>query len=182
MIEKIDIRQIVADHLRTLRAPGDERLSTEDLAVFFGIPLFAGLLYLSFSGGQQGDNKIDEVLVASFSVFAALLLNIQVFLLSFQLPASQRSDDPDLGAEDRALLEAQEAKRRTFYRELFANISYSILLAMGIVFVTLIAIFCHVDQSRVVKLVQFVLIMHFTLTLLMVMKRVHALFVALKGR
>lgn len=182
MIDKVDIRQIVVDHLRTLRAPGAERQSVEDLSVFYGVPLFAGLLYLLFSGSPAVGNKIDEVLVSSFSVFAALLLNIQVFLLGFQVPTSQSAADTELGVEDRALIEKKDDMRRTFYRELFSNISYAILLAMGIVVITLIAIFCQIDQSRIVKLIQFILIMHFALTLLMVMKRVHVLFVAIRGR
>jgi hypothetical protein len=182
VIDKIDVRQIVSDHLRTLRTPGEDGLSLEDLVVFFGLPLAAGLLYVFFSGPPPEGNKIDEVLVASFSVFAALLLNIQVFLLGFQLPQVDREADPEMGREDAALLKRQEANRKTFYRELFSNISYAILLAMVIVFITLVSIFCQLDQSKAVKLMQFVLILHFTLTLLMVMKRVHVLFVAIRGR
>lgn len=180
MIEKIDIRQIVTDHLGTLRAPGVDRISVDDLIVFFGIPVLAGLLYLFFASPppQPAENKIDEILVASFSVFAALLLNIQVFLLGFKVPKFPQ--DPDVGVEDRALAEAQHGLRERFYRELFANISYAILLSMGLVFLTLIAIFCYLDGGRLIRFVQFVLTMHFALTLLMVMKRVNALFLALR--
>ena len=52
--------------------------------------------------------------------------------------------------------------------------------AMGLVFVTLLAIFCQLDQSKPIKAFQFMLIMHFALTLLMVMKRVHVLFLAIR--
>lgn len=179
MIDKINIRQIISDHVRTLRARGEERVSTEDLVVFFGVPLLAGALYLVFSGTLPADNKIDEILVAAFSIFAALMLNIQVFLLGFSLPPPPQNLS-EMGAEDRALAETKAEMRQTFFTELFANISYAILLATAIVFLTLVAIFCQVHQAKAVKVIQFAFIMHFALTLLMVMKRVNVLFVALK--
>ncbi len=180
MIDKIDICQIVADHVRTLRKPQDQRVSVEDLTLFFGLPVLSGFLYLVFSGSPPIDNKIDEVLVASFSIFAALMLNIQVFLLGVKLPA--RTTDENIAsteAEDRALHRQKTRLRTQFFKELFANISYAILISMTVVVVTLIAFFCGIEQTRVVKFIQFIMIIHFSLTLLMVLKRVHVLFAAI---
>jgi len=177
VIEKIDISQIVASHIKTLRSPGSSRVSGEDIVVFFGLPIFSGVLYFLFSGPLPVENKIDEMLIAAFSIFAALMLNIQVFLLGFRLSPTE-VDRSQLGTEDRALLERRSTQHQAFLSELFANISYAILLAMGLVFITLFCIFCQLHQLKIVKVVQFVLILHFALTLLMVMKRVNALFIA----
>lgn len=177
-MDKIDVRRIVVDHVRTLHQPGSKKVDVEDVVIFFGLPLLAGALYLIFSGRPADGNKIDEVLVASFSIFAALLLNIQVFLLGFQLPVLDSTTTNEGDVEEQALKEKKAELRVIFYRELFSNISYSILLSMGVVIVTLLAIFCQVEQSRLIKFIQFVLILHFALTLLMVMKRVHVLFYA----
>lgn len=180
-MDKVDVRRIVVDHVRTLHAPGSPSLDWEDIVVFFGLPVFAGLLYLAFANPPSDGNKIDEVLVASFSIFAALLLNIQVFLLGFHLPSLvQGGEGTEQSAEERALAAAKAETRVLFYREMFSNISYSILLAMGIVVITLLAIFCQIEHSRLIKFFQFILILHFALTLLMVMKRVHVLFYAVR--
>lgn len=185
MSSKFDIRQIISDHLKTLTDSGSTRPRIDDTFVFFGVPALSAALYFILAGDPPAgrETKVDEVLVSAFAIFAALLLNIQVFLLSVNVERKggvAAEPGTEESGEDRALRAQQVAMRDKFLEELFSNISYAILVASSLVGLTLITIFIYIDQWRIVKSVQFFMMLHFSLTLYMVMKRIHVLFGALR--
>lgn len=177
MNSKINIWQIIKDHLHSLRDEEATRIRTEDKLVFFGLPALATVLYWLFSGASPAgyQSRVDDVLVASFSVFAALLLNIQVFLLG--APRNHVLDKEKAGsAEDEILKRRKIEVERQFFEDLFANISYAILISATVVMFTLFSIFVSIDGHKMIRALQFFLVLNFFLTLLMVMKRIHYLF------
>ncbi len=188
MTRKIDVREIFFSHVRTLRSVNSEGLRWDDIAVFYVFPAVAAGLFLWFSPSPSPDTttKIDEVLLSAFSIFAGLLLNIQVFILGYRVTEKDGSDADravtDLAPEDKALAATQQGKHALFFEELFANLSYAILTAILIISITMLSLFFFSGEVLVFRAVQFFLILHFLLTLLMVLKRIHALFYALVSR
>ena len=61
-------------------------------------------------------------------------------------------------------------------KELFANVSYAILVAMAIVALTLISVMANIGDWRIVRGLQFFGTIHFALTSVMVLKRMHVVF------
>lgn len=175
----MDVIAIVVDHWSTLRRHPSNELSWMDVIVFGGAPIFLGALHFFYAEVAK-DGKVDEVLVAAFSIFAALLLNVQVFLLGFKIEPDV--SPPKASKEDQALRKKKSEMRALFYGELFSNISYAILVSIVVLAATLAAIFWGAENDKLFKSMQFAFVVHFILTLAMVMKRVHALFGSLRTR
>lgn len=116
MSSKIDIREIVVDHYRTLRSFQSTRISSIDVIVFVGIPICSsvGLYFLCTSFFFR---KVD-LLVPFLGIVLGLLLNFQVLVFS------ARSKVPD---DDKNLKLAKAIE------ELFYNISYCSLASLVLV-------------------------------------------------
>ncbi|RME12724.1 MAG: hypothetical protein D6816_00635 [Bacteroidetes bacterium] len=169
MSTKINIAQIIRDHLDTLRTYQGRRLIVQDVLFFYGIPvvLALGLVWM----GLSITSFLSTILITSLSIFAALLFNL--LLLAYDIV--QR---PDKGR--------QKLKRR-FLKEAYANISYCILISLISVLVLLAfeilspllektgqAIFSACFEKAIFFIVYF-LVIHFFLSLLMVLKRIHVM-------
>jgi hypothetical protein len=181
MSTKIDVLRIFRQHIATLRRQGEDHADTTDLLTFFGVPLLAGILFYALAEKikPEAANQIDSVLVAAFAVFAALLLNAQVLIIGLmreKRTSLEEKGSSVLSLEDTALLNRTARIVSSSTSELFANISYAILIALLIVFLTLMIIFVGMEQSILLKSVQFFAVIHFTLTGLMILKRLHVIF------
>jgi hypothetical protein len=166
---KINIARIVQDHISTLYDARTGKLSYTDLAIFLAIPaLFSAISFIrNFSVKAEFYN----VSITFFGIFIALLLNIQVAIFAiFQ----RKWDRPT----DRKLADIQEIKineRNLILRELNANVSYLVLFCC----VTLLASVVFYALSWTAWLAPAVIVLlycHFFLTLIMIVKRSHALF------
>lgn len=153
MSGKVDIRPIIYSHWRTLPTLNSRAASIEDFFIFYGLPLVAAILFAWFSGVGIGpktsqlsvDTKIDEVLISAFSIFAGLMLNIQVFLLGYRMTVKSESrkysSKAEIPPEEAALTTVKRERKEEFFEQLFSNISYSILVSLLLVSLTLIAVF-----------------------------------------
>jgi hypothetical protein len=166
---KIDVSRILTDHLDTLRDVRSGKRSSVDLALFYLLPMaFGSIMYwrhLSLS------NDVYNVSITFFGIFIALLLNIQVAVFGiFQRKWPKLGDD--------RLAEIQEetlSVRKQLLSEMNINISYLILISC---FALVIFLLLFVIESRdsLSSSVTVFIYTHFLLTLLMVVKRSHALF------
>jgi hypothetical protein len=143
-----------------MRDYAGKRGPTGDIVLFYGIPLvvagiIAGPLHVRM------DETALTASITSLAIFAGLLFNLLVLAhgLLKKDPASDRTAD-----------------ERTLLQEVYANISYSILIAL-VALIVLISL-AMVENDRVglvLTVLAFFLLGNFGLTLLMVLKRTHTL-------
>lgn len=161
MLSKVNVVDILTDHLDTLRRYGDEDegVPRGDLVLFVGVPvavsaamLFAGLVV---------SKGVVSVLFTGIAVFAGLLFNL--LLLSHTI-IRQTVENPRWN-EEVALI-----------REIYANVSYSILISILILGVLLLRFISNnAVHVYIVSAITYVLVVNFLLTLLMVLKRIHTI-------
>ena len=165
---KIGFSNIVKDHIRTLQNAKSGKISIIDIVIFYGIPFFfAILVYLD---KFQFKSEVFGQSIVIFSIFSALLFSVQVALFGIYTKKREEVDEYS-EAFSKERLEA----RRVLVRETNANISYLIVLSLLSVTIFLVAFAIDVSDRFEPALTVF-LYLHFVLTLLMIVKRVHALF------
>lgn len=159
MLAKIDVRDIVHDHFATLVDYSSGRRSGSDYVLFLVLPaaVTALLLYLRICLSEAAVN----VLITALSIFAGLLFNLLVLIDGL---ADRKS--PPTTAED----------ARQMLKSVYANIAYCVLISL----VTLVPLcISALTNNPIANLVTsglvYFLLGHFLLTLLMVLKRIHAL-------
>ncbi|WP_040370949.1 hypothetical protein [Blastomonas sp. AAP53] len=166
---KINIISIVRDHCETLYDSRSNRASLADVFLFYGCPMVAAAVSYYFNLTLKTDAY--NISITFFGIFIALILNIQVAMFSifqrkWEVPTDKRV----------AMSMAQTlADRKKLLIELNANLSYLILVCCSALVVSLVSFIKSYDKGLIPALVVF-LYAHFLLTLLMVVKRSHALF------
>jgi len=167
-MSKIDVLPIVVRHFDTLRDHSTGKLSSVDIVVFFGIPLAASLAAFHYRLTLTSDAL--NAILASFSIFAALLLNLLLLVYT------RAGEDvrPDIFS----------ANIKQFIRELSENIEFAVLVSVFVVICSLIAVVTlKADPGKAphatltVSVILVYLTSNFLLTLLMVLKRIHAMLV-----
>lgn len=162
MSSKINITQIVTDHLATLRNERTGKISAVDLAMFIGAPFVLAVAYyvLGWSLSKDATNLI----ITGMSIFAGLMINVLVLIYTVALNTKVE----DVTAEE-AFLE------KRFLRQIFANISFSISVSVLIVIVLGLSFFVEARTQKAISAFAFFLLGNFLLTLLMTLKRLHIL-------
>lgn len=127
MSSKIDIRSIISAHLKTLYDYGTGRVSIKDYFWHFIVPLGAGF----FIGSQISLSKSTiSLLMSVYSVLIGLMLAVIAILFTFldKLAYSRRRI---ARKDDRQLGDFKDIKwREQLTKEVFANISFSILVSL----------------------------------------------------
>jgi len=166
---KIDIRLVVADHFRTLYNARTKRVSFFDLILFYLAPACVASM-VAIRGFDVG-NDAYNVSITFFGIFIALLLNIQVALFSIlQRRWIRPTDERSARMQDGLISE-----RSGLLRELNSNISYLILVCCLALFAALLFYMLEWKTGSAPALMVF-FYLHFLLTVLMIIKRAHALF------
>ena len=161
-MQKINITSVVSSHLDTLRSRG--KLVKLDIAVFYVFPVLVGAAAWLLK--WEVPEKALELSISVFSIFAALLLSVQVAMYSVSL---REMTPPEDQKKLRSFNELKET-RNSLIRELNSNISYLILLSVVTVTITLLLFFWSSPRMGGSG-VAVALYIHFFLTLLMVVKR-----------
>ncbi len=163
---KIDVSRIIVAQIRTLRDNRNQKYSIPDLVLFYGVPLVLCGIAPHFKWKFSGD--VLNALLAAFSIFAGLLLNLLILVYTF----SSQSNHPNALAKTRTAV----------IKELHDNIAYSILVSIVIVVVTMISVaYLKIDDAvttpkftnRWVTGIIIFLTLNFILTLLMILKRIY---------
>lgn len=163
MLSKIDVREIVLGHFDTLRDFGTGRPRVSDYLLFVGVPIAIGALVVLTHFGVTV-NAVNGILMA-FSIFAGLLFNLLVMVLTF-LQSSHGS------AGDRLL-----ATRKELLRQISSNLSFAILCAVLVVIAAIIVL-SLTDSARIGAVGSGIILagsVNVALTLLMILKRMYAL-------
>ena len=162
MFSKVNIWLIVTDHVQTLRNFANNKVSIEDILLFLVTPAAASLLLTFFLRFTLDLDSINA-LITSLSVFSALLFNLLLLIYDILRKES--------GAH------AQATLRRKFLSQIYANISFCILVAV-LSIALLLLLFVEANWpyfTLALNLVIYFLVINFILTLFMILKRVHIL-------
>jgi len=166
---KIDVRQIVRDHLATLRDASTGKRSSVDIMMFYILP--GGLAFWGYCAEYTGTLEIFSLSVTFFGIFVALLLNLQVAAFAISQRHWKKPEE-DIDAE---LQQINLETRNRLLSEINANISY-LVLASCLAIVLFLTLYSFGYKSSFWSAIGIFLYAHFILTLLMVVKRSHALF------
>ncbi len=166
MFAKINILQILRDHWKTLTDGGSNQPSPSDIFVFFVIPIILGITLPCF-GILLSDTSV-PILLASFSILTGLLFNILVLL--FDLIRKENTSV----TTDPAIKAAVQTRLKVLH-DTFANISYSVLVGILLAILCLGGLLDFGFVRKVISVAVFAGATNFVLTLLMVLKRIHAL-------
>ena len=167
---KIDVRYIFRDHLRTLRNAETRRASVFDILLFYFLPTALAVL-VYYKGVDLKKVDAYNVSITFFGIFIALLLNIQVAIFSIL----QRKWSPPIDDGIRPYQDEKFKNRQTLLAELNANLSYLILVCCIALFSAL-TFFVREWSAGLGPAVMTFLYVHFLFTLVMIVKRSHALF------
>lgn len=168
-MKKINIIPIIKDHVGTLKNAQNGKLSIVDFFTFYFIPL--GVAIFSYINCESLDRESYSISITFFGIFIALLLNIQMAMFSIYQRKWQSADDSMSQSVDESSVE----NRRELLSQINSNISYLIAICCSALVVCLI---CYLTNfiSVFISAIIVWFYTHFVLTMLMVVKRSHALF------
>lgn len=168
MFTKIDVTGIVQAHADTLTDERTRARAPEDIVLFVGVPAITASALVVFGARLTPDGV--NVLITALSVFAGLLFNLLVLAHALRAGGTARTE-----------------RERRFLRAINVNLEYAILVSLVTIAVCLLTVFAPAQTVRVIAgdaaavrqvvgwvsgLIAFCTI-HFLLTLLMVLKRMH---------
>lgn len=177
---RVNIYKIVADHLSTLRSADKQTYYLSDIIVFTVFPIVAAITYAIFiepdiSRNSERLGEIDSIIVASFSIFSALLFNLQMLVFSNKTGKFRDKRD-DETKENYANLKRNHDASSEFIEHLFFNVSYLILISMVCVLLGLISIIFFDSSNIYINFFKILFLFNFIVNLFMCLKRIHVLF------
>lgn len=157
-INKINVKAIVLGHLETLR-DAETGSRTGDVVLFYVFPLLAALVCAVIDLKLNSD-AID-VLTNALAIMAGLLFNLLVVLQSLTASWSRPRNE----------------RIRLFTKEIYNNIAYAIVASLSAIVPLAIAAASSQTGTpfKVWSAVSIALVVHFGLTIFMVLKRMHAM-------
>lgn len=152
---KINIFEIVKQHFKTLENYNSKKIGFDDLFTFILLPVIISsiLVYFEIDLKSNGIN----LLITTLSVLVGLLFNVIVIIF------------------DIIRRENTEKIKNEILKQLLTNISYSIILSILIIILTLLSSieFLH---YLIIWIVYFLLSNYF-MTVIMIIKRMYLLFI-----
>ncbi len=165
---KIEPTRIVIDHLKSLKNAETGKVSAVDYVIFFVVPVLAGALGWKFI---CPDNNAYDATLTFFGIFIGLLINIQVALFAIL----QRKWREGTDERSRPIKDEKLTTRLRLLKQANSNISYLTLISCLGAALALASYAGFSGSGAPAALISFV-VAHFFLTLLMIIKRLHALF------
>ena len=175
MSNKISIYLIIKDHLGTLTNHSSGKLDLFDHFVQFIVPLLLCVIYYFYCpnfGSGVGSN-IDQAIVAAFSIFTALLFNLQIMIMGL-LDKPLELIVPE--SENEVLNHKKKERKQNFIRQIFYNISFAVLISISLVTISIVLVFFGGTEWVFTKVIEIFLVSHFLVVGLMILKRTHSLF------
>jgi hypothetical protein len=157
LVDKINITQIVKNHIATLVNYNTKKAGIGDYFTFFLIPaIIAGTLFY-FDVHLTFDAI--NIIIISLSIFIGLLFN--VILLIF-----------DIVHRDSTTLKLKKA----ISKELLANIAFTVFLSIVSILSTLITYVKYTIVKHIFEVIVYFVLSLFLVTILMILKRMYLLF------
>lgn len=144
-------------------------MSFGDITLFIAVPILSGAV--AYVENLTFSKDVYNVSVTFYGIFIALVLNIQVAVFAIFQRKRERSGDHRM-----AEIQDDEAKlKRQLLSELNSNLSYLTLFSCVALSLFMILYMAESATSTWAS-VSVIIYTHFMLTLLMVVKRSHAIF------
>lgn len=160
MVKKISFSQIVRDHIGTLVHYETLKRSYADIFLFFSIPAFFSFILWD---RLTLDKDSINVLITAASIFAGLLLNLLVLIYTL------------IGKAKECTSTNRAKTKKLLLEQTFANVSFCILVSVCLVITCLLKLLNSPVLNDILNIVIYFLTPLLVLTLLMVLKRIHAL-------
>lgn len=158
MLRRLDISQIIRDHLNTLYAADTNQRSWGDVTLFFVFPGAVALVLL-WLGDVRLTPPVANEIITALAIFAGLLFNL--LLLTHSLIGNSV---------------AEKGVVKRVIREIYANISFATLIALTIILISLGSLLGQNPTFvLIVSGVVIYFLTNFLLTLLMILSRIHTL-------
>lgn len=154
---KINVLGIIKEHFSTLVNANTGRPGPEDWILFFLIPILLAAL-LGFTRTVI-DKDLSNTIITILSIFVGLLINVIVLLFDLV----QRNEE-------------KHQVKNLILRETLTNISYTILISLATIVIAILTFLNNYYVKLGASVIIFFLASHITITLLMIIKRMHALF------
>ena len=167
MFSKINIANIVADHIRTFKlyrpdSPEKGNYNIFDFILFLGLPAAVAVAMVAWYGLIQ--DKLVTLLATFLAIFAALLFNLLLLIY-------------DIIRRSVSISSATTMMRTRLLREIVSNISFAILTAMLsiiLLVVNLLIANCKLAEYVIDGAVYYFVSVFF-LTILMLLKRIYVI-------
>tara|TARA_B100000678_G_scaffold53368_1_gene42682 strand:+ start:71 stop:592 length:522 start_codon:yes stop_codon:yes gene_type:complete len=166
---KIDVKQIIFDYFGTVRGERWTVASTLDLVLIFGTPALAG--YLTYYFRRDLGEDLFLSLFTLFGVFIAVFMAIQGVLVA--LYDTKRATSKDEAVDKR--LELENLTKRKLIREISFSLSYLKLFSLLSMSLLIVPIASN-SNLFLFDWISIALACHLILNLLVILKRLHALF------
>lgn len=161
---KINVSEIVKNHFITLVDAVTHKPGKDDYYTFLGLPVVVAATLTLFKVSISP--AATSIIITSLAIFVGLLINMVVLLF------------------DLLRREGKSETKIRILKQLFANILFTILLSIILILLSLIGLFpvdintskCIVDVLLGLDCLIYFLLSFLFLTLLMVLKRMYALF------
>lgn len=168
-LTKLNIFRILNDHISTLKDYGKKRVSLFDAFTFFVFPALVSAVLVFFNIRLSAE--FANLLITVFSIFAGLLFNLQILMFDVIGKVSDTKMLPT------GLNSQQSLNRRLFLLESVSfNISFEVLLCLfGVLLLAISTLFQNSLVQIIVSVTAFYVVILFSLTLAMVLRRIHGL-------
>lgn len=144
MFDKINIAQIVRSHLDTLKNDNTKKAGWDDYLTFLVLPVTVALVLLAFD--VRLNERSTNIIITSLSILVGLLFNVIVLLFDLVSKNGKRS------------------LKNRILKEVLANITFSVLLAIISIILTLLANLPYASIVCVVEFCLYFLLTQFLLT------------------
>lgn len=161
MASKLSPVLILKSHFDTLRDAQNNKPLISDYLIFYGIPLGFG----AYSLWQDFRAKDVGSFLGGIAVFAALLFALVVFVFQLRISAG---NNPQTQNKDRLL---------KLLDQLFANVSYAVLIGLATTFLGIISIWVTDDDTGApvgLSVLLVTAVTHLVLIIMMCLKRIDA--------
>jgi|TARA_B110001469_G_C9621359_1_gene309691 hypothetical protein len=180
---KINILDIVRGHIRTLCHASNGKLLKYDLFFFYATPAIISIVFCFWKDCLS--SEVTNALIAVFSIFSGLLLNLLVLLIGIISKARNdfdkylkilNDDTNTISALEQRNAKADSDKseiKLKLLKETYYNLSYAVVISICTLASLLI---CYTSENSIRILgttVAVYLTINFALTLFMILKRIH---------
>ncbi len=152
---KSNVKEILVEHMNTLRDYRTDKISPRDIFISFVIPLVVSVLAVPILGVTYHNQE--GYVIISLSIFVSVLFNLMVFVSTKNIGGSQ--------------LEKEQKN------EIHSNISYNILVAIFSAAILFLIVLVKSVAPEIVlcslRLLTLYLLMNFFMTMLLILKRIN---------
>lgn len=164
---KINILDIIKEHLKTLKNYSTKKISAKDLLTFFIIP---AILVICLRKKCIVNQNSIQIILTVFSIFAGLMFNLLILIMDIGRRVKQQGKCQNDKTDKQKITEE-------LISQTYSNTAFSIVISLFVICIILICasgILINFIKNIIAVLVYWLIIV-FVMTLYMILKRVFIL-------